>query len=139
MLGFDEPATSEASAPLVSTSALTAVASEVRLLLNPANKPAWMDRSVCCCCHPVRDPLDWLRIALTTDLTSMPFPFSRDAALKLIAIFGPLYLCIRSRNLAGGWNFCPRSNSLQQFLALVDAAQLFGAWHLQDHVPRLFV
>src|SRR3981189_2912944 len=139
MLGFDEPATSEASAPLVSTSALTAVASEVRLLLNPASKPAWMDRSVCCCCHPVRDPLCWLRIAFTTDLTSIPFPFNSAAALKLIAIVGPLYLCIRSRNLAGGWNFCPRSNSLQQFLALVDAPQLFNARYLQHYVARLFV
>jgi hypothetical protein len=64
----------------------TAAARLVRLLLSPASSPACVDKSVCWFCKSDIDAFLGLRIALTTDETFMPFPFSRDAALKLTAI-----------------------------------------------------
>src|ERR1700687_5931144 len=97
MLGCEEFAAMPARAPLGSASAAAAVAKLVRLLLIPASSPAWVDKSVCWFCQIVRGPVCGLRIAFTTELTLMPFPFSRASALKLTPIF-VLFLHDRGRS-----------------------------------------
>src|SRR5258708_7208603 len=86
MPGCEEVANCEASGPLGSASEIAAAAKLVRLLFSPVSNPDWVDKSVCWFCQAVNGPVSRLRIAFTTDLTSMPFPFSRAAALKLIPI-----------------------------------------------------
>src|ERR1700687_1472634 len=97
MLGCEEAADWEARGPWGSASEITAASKLVRLLLSPVSKPAWVDRSVCWFCQAVNGPVCRLRIALTTDFTSIPFPFSRAAALKLTPMVVPLSLHDRSR------------------------------------------
>src|SRR6267378_538267 len=139
MPGCEEVADCEASGPLGSASEITVAAKLVRLLFSPVSNPDWVDKSVCWFCQAVNGPVSRLRIAFTTDLTSMPFPFSRAAALKLIPIVFPFSLHDRGRSLVRRWSFSSRGNLLQQFLGLVDAAELLGAGHLQDQRPRLLV
>src|ERR1700674_4731243 len=86
MPGCEELADCEVSGPLGFASEIIVAAKLVRLLLSPFSNPAWVDRSVCWFCQAVSGPVSRLRIAFTTDLTSMPFPFSKAAALKLIPI-----------------------------------------------------
>src|ERR1700686_1275962 len=92
IVGCVEAAVREASGPLTFASALIAVARLVRLLLNPVSNPAWVDKSVCWFCNAVNEMFCGLRIALTTDCTLMPFPFSRLEALKLTPIVFLLFL-----------------------------------------------
>src|ERR1700674_95190 len=137
MPGCEELADCEVSGPLGFASEIIVADKLVRLLLSPFSNPAWVDRSVCWFCQAVNGPVSRLRIALTTDLTSMPFPFSRAAALKLIPIVFPLFLHDRGRSRVRRWSFSSRSNLLQQFLGLEDAAKAAG--HLQDQRTRLLV
>src|ERR1700674_1875795 len=97
IIGCVEAAVREASGPLTFASALIAVARLVRLLLNPVSNPAWVDKSVCWFCNAVNEMFCGLRIALTTDCTLMPFPFSRLEALKLTPIVFLLFLIPASR------------------------------------------
>src|SRR5260370_1330806 len=98
MLESDEVAAKDARGPVGFASEIAAAAKLVRLLLSPDSNAVWVDRSVCWFCQIVNGPVCRLRIAFTTDLTSMPFPFSRAAALKLIPIVFPLALHHRSRS-----------------------------------------
>src|ERR1700686_927402 len=99
MLESEEVAAREASAPLGSASAMAVAAKLVRLFLSPVSRPAWVDRSVCWFCQFVNEAVCEVRIAVTTDFILMPFPFSRDAELKLTPIIVPFCLYVRGRGL----------------------------------------
>src|ERR1035441_1604248 len=136
MLVSEEVAVCDARGPVGFASATTAAAKVPRLLLSPASSPAWVARSVCSFCQIGICAVAGVRTAATTVGTSIPFPFSSAAALKLTPIISLLALHDR-RGLAGRRNVCPRANLLQQFLRLLDAAQLFRARHLQHQGSRL--
>src|ERR1700676_340915 len=92
MLCCEEVADREESGPLAFARAVIADARLLRLLLNPANNPAWEDKSVCWFCNAVNELFSGVRIAFTTDCTLIPFPFSRLDALKLTPMVFLLFL-----------------------------------------------
>src|SRR5882672_3552920 len=81
--------------------------------------------------------------AFTIDVTSMPLPFSRFAALKLTPIDLPLFLQVRTwcsnRSCRWSYSLFPRGYSLQQFLVLLQFLQHFGAGHLDNKIARFLI
>src|SRR6185437_9067161 len=84
MLLSEEETTFALRGPKTSVNEFTELTNAARELLIVPRSAAWLCNSVCCCCQTESCPFFWFRTSLTIELTSIPLPESKLAALKLI-------------------------------------------------------
>src|ERR1700722_1494242 len=126
MADSDEEAVTAVSAPVLSP--VTAVARFDKSVLMPLRAVAWVCRVVWSCCQTVNWPLCAAWISETTSFTSMPFPLSKLAVLKLI----PTFVFSFASGVWGG-SHSAQFSRLLEFLS--DASfdiQFLGAGDLHD-------
>src|SRR5271167_147968 len=131
MVGSDEPAASCVNTPLGSESACTAVCSADKSVLMLPIAVACVCRVVWSACQAVNCPLWAVWIWDTTEFTSIPLPFNRFAALKLIPMSFSPFASGCCGDLAGA--------QFRRFLRFLGDSALHAkflvARHLQNHIP----
>src|SRR6185312_8273191 len=107
----EDETTFASSGPRTSVNEFTELTKAVSTPLIVPRSAAWLCRSVCCCFQTESCPFFWFRTSLTIELTSIPLPESKLAALKLIpmggaSLFHAFICCARALLREAFLQFC---------------------------------